>query len=70
MHLTDKEMRIWKFLDKFKRKPLETKKASVAERRLAKYIRINRSKLDTEIKIRLKGLDDPAGCASFAKKTI
>ena len=27
----------------------------------------NRSKLDTEIKIRLNGLDDPAGCASFAK---
>ena len=70
LHLTDQEKLLWKFLDEFKRKPLESKNASIAERKLAKYIRLNRSKLDTEIKIRLNALDDPAGCASFAKKTI
>ena len=51
--------------------PQETKKnASLAERNLATYIRRNRSKLDTEIKIRLNGLDDHAGCASFAKSHL
>ena len=54
----------------FERKPLETKGASIAEQKLAIYIRKNRSKLDTEIKIRLNGLDDPARCASFAKSHL
>ena len=31
MHLTDKDKLIWKFLDEFKRKPQETKDASIKD---------------------------------------
>ena len=64
---TDKDKLNWKFLDEVERKPVETRRASIEERLLARYIRHNVSTLHAETRTRLNDLADPAGCAAFAE---
>ena len=68
-YLPDKEKLLCKFLDEFQRKP-QRRSESEDERGLAKYIEQNLSKLHTETKTKLNDLDDPAGCAAFAKSQL
>ena len=42
----------------------------MTERRLAKYLQKHGATLHREIQIRLKGLDDPAKCALFARSNL
>ena len=64
-----KDQQIWKFLDEFARKP-QARSTRLEERKLALYIERNISKLHTETQEKLHDLDDPAGCAAFAKKHL